>query len=116
MRQSGEDSLLAEWRERVGRFEKLDLSVVEFCRQEGVSQGRFYYWRRKLKQERAAARSRSNRSSGRSAFVPVEVRGVVGEVVIEFPSGTRMKLPGGDYALVQSCIGALEWTAGREAN
>lgn len=37
MRRDGEDSLLVEWRERVGRFDAAGLSVVEFCRQEGVS-------------------------------------------------------------------------------
>lgn len=32
MRRGGKDSLRVEWREQEGRFEKLGLSVVEFCR------------------------------------------------------------------------------------
>lgn len=43
------------WGERFDRFDRTDVTVAEFCRQEGVSQAAFYYWRRKLRGQPAVA-------------------------------------------------------------
>ena len=45
------------WRSAIRRQEQSGLSVARFCRREGLHPVTFYGWRRKLQQERAAARS-----------------------------------------------------------
>ena len=36
------------WIERLERFKNAQLSVVAFCRSEGISAHAFYYWKRQL--------------------------------------------------------------------
>ncbi len=38
-----------DWADRLERFEHLDITVRQFCLDEGVSQASYYYWRRKLR-------------------------------------------------------------------
>ena len=40
--------LLTQWRQRLERQPASGLSIVAFCRQEGVSQATFHAWKRKL--------------------------------------------------------------------
>ena len=37
------------WRDRLARFARSNLTVKQFCRQEGVSDPSFYQWRKRLK-------------------------------------------------------------------
>lgn len=43
--------LWQQWQERLGRQRASGLSIAEFCRQEGVSAGAFYTWKRRLRGE-----------------------------------------------------------------
>ncbi|MEQ9407727.1 MAG: hypothetical protein RIK87_08360 [Fuerstiella sp.] len=66
------------WEERMLLFEQSDLSVVDFCEQEGVSTASFYLWRRKIGGEakprrQTVARDRADLADG---FVPVTVEPV----------------------------------------
>lgn len=45
------------WGMRLDRFDRAGITVAQFCRQEGVSQAAFYYWRRKLRGQPAVAQS-----------------------------------------------------------
>ena len=54
---------VAQWTERLERYECSGLTVVQFCRQEGVSSPTFYQWRRKL--ALAAGSDRQAVSGGR---------------------------------------------------
>ena len=38
---------LAEWQQRLRRFEKAGLTVARFCTRERVAVPTFWYWRRK---------------------------------------------------------------------
>ena len=38
-----------QWTERLQRFEESQQTVAEFCKAEGVSEGSFYQWKRRLK-------------------------------------------------------------------
>lgn len=38
------------WQERLRRFDRSQMTVVQFCRKEGVSQPSFYQWKKKLRQ------------------------------------------------------------------
>jgi transposase-like protein len=41
--------LLTQWRQRLERQAASGLSIVAFCRKEGVSQATFHAWKRKLR-------------------------------------------------------------------
>ena len=70
------EGLWAQWRERVGRFERGPLSVVDFCAWEGVSVSAFRSWRRKLEREEEAARTRPSRARP-SSVSPHELANLV---------------------------------------
>ena len=53
----------AAWRGRMARFRRGTLTVVEFCRREGVSVPNFYQWRKRL-EPAVQPRSRRERSRG----------------------------------------------------
>ena len=36
------------WARRLLRFDRVGQSVAAFCREEGISQGAFYYWKKRL--------------------------------------------------------------------
>ena len=39
---------VAEWKRRLRRYERTELTVAEFCRQEGISVSSLYQWMRTL--------------------------------------------------------------------
>jgi phosphoglycerate dehydrogenase-like enzyme len=45
---------LAEWQQRLRRFEKSGLTVARFCTRERVSAPTFWYWRRKCARSASA--------------------------------------------------------------
>lgn len=59
------------WGQRLERFDRADITVAQFCRQEGVSQAAFYYWRRKLRGQPAAAQS--DQAPPLPRFLPVSL-------------------------------------------
>jgi len=72
--------LTDQWRERLDRFESSELTVVQFCKQEGYSAASLYQWRRRFAQQ-------NDRSGG--AFVPVELD----------PTWTNPSSPSSDQAI-----------------
>lgn len=38
------------WRKRLAKFDRTNVTVAEFCRQEEVSQASFYYWAKRIRQ------------------------------------------------------------------
>ena len=96
----------AYWEEVIQRQASSGLSVLAFCREHGVTEGSFYYWRRKLaatpvpaKAGRKEARLRPGRSVDKmtTKFVPVDIPASSGatrascEVVL--PDGCRLIVP-----------------------
>ena len=83
------------WRDRLAKYRQSDLTVAEFCRQEGVSNPSFYQWRKRLEQGRT--RSKQNRppspsDDGQPPFLPVTIpSSAVAE--IELPNGVRIRVP-----------------------
>jgi transposase-like protein len=39
------------WRERIAAQERSGLSVQQFCREQGLNNPSFYYWRKRLRQQ-----------------------------------------------------------------
>jgi transposase len=91
---------LAEWRQRLQRFEKSGLTVARFCARERVSVPTFWYWRRK--QDGAAAASRATPAM----FSPVEVVGGR-SVSLRLPSGAVLEIPEDRPDLVRVAIEAV---------
>ena len=62
----------AEWRKRLKRFKRSELTVARFCDGEGVSVPSFFYWQKKLGQTASRRRSKSRPGVFRPvAVVPV---------------------------------------------
>ncbi|QDU52361.1 IS66 family insertion sequence element accessory protein TnpA [Gimesia panareensis] len=40
------------WADRLDRFDQVDITVAQFCKNENVSQASYYYWRRKVRGRR----------------------------------------------------------------
>ncbi|WP_149496620.1 IS66 family insertion sequence element accessory protein TnpA [Roseiconus lacunae] len=57
--------LTQQWRERIRRFEKSELTVADFCQLEGYSVASFYQWRRRFAEE--------DREDQPGVFMPVEL-------------------------------------------
>lgn len=90
------ESVEAVWRDRLARFEKSDLNVKQFCRQEGVSDPSFYKWRTRINQGQQAAAKRRDvgrqQTGSMKPFVPVSVIGS-SLAEVEFPNGVRIRVP-----------------------
>ena len=96
------------WSDRFRRFDRCDLTVVDFCLAEGVSTPSFYQWRRKL-----------GGISGREVvpgtqieeptFLPVRLlsaKPAAGEVEIHLPNGARVIVTSADVPSMAAAIAA----------
>ncbi|MGO8903784.1 MAG: IS66 family insertion sequence element accessory protein TnpA [Isosphaeraceae bacterium] len=94
------------WREVIRRQVASGLGTKRFCAQEGIPEGRFYWWRRTLhqrgRQRARAARDGGAVDSGRdrsspgdtSAFVPVALPFSVGAPIeVVHPHGHVIRVP-----------------------
>ncbi len=90
------ESAEAAWRDRLARFEKSDLNVKLFCRQERVSDASSYKWRARISQgQQGTKKSREvgrKQSGSTKPFVPVSVSGSL-QAEVEFPNGVRIRVP-----------------------
>ena len=97
------------WRERLGRFNKGDWTVAEFCRREGVSNPSFYQWRKRLRQGDRQARRVEQEDPGASAaevpgrFLPVNVAGL-SAAEIELPNGIKIRVPATNAEVLRTAI------------
>jgi hypothetical protein len=92
----------AQWRLRMQRFQRSNVSVVEFCEDEAVSTASFYLWRKKLTQPIAG----DDADQVGSHFAPVRVVGAP-SLVAQLPGGTRLEIPTADSQILQVIIDAL---------
>lgn len=89
---SPDPQLARDWRARLDRFGRSELTIAEFCQLEGYSTASFYQWRRRLQH------SPSPRTP---AFVPVDLTDEVvdpparASIRIELPGGAVVQLPAG---------------------
>lgn len=94
------------WGKRLDRFDRADVTITQFCRQEGVSQASFYHWRRKLRSQPASLPR--NQDPPVPRFLPVSLTGKPAaptppastppsRMTIDLPGGIRIQfeLPAG---------------------
>ncbi len=108
-----------DWQERLESYKASDLSLDEFCLQEGVSRSTFYRWVGLLKKGipksmKVEKEARRRAESGQAAFVPITLK--ASPVEIELPNGGVVRLPlgVGQVVLVEviRAVGALRpWKA-----
>ena len=91
------------WVERLGRFASSGLSVVSFCRAEGVSTQAFYYWKHKLAAPAPAS------CADAPGLVPVHLLCAASTVEVVLPAGFVLRVaPGCDLSFVRSLVATLE--------
>jgi hypothetical protein len=93
----------AFWRNLIAHRETAKLTVVEVCKEAGVSLASFFYWQRKFLGTRGR---RGRRPAHESPLVPVRiVDDRVGEITLETPGGIRVCVPQGcDEATLQRVL------------
>jgi hypothetical protein len=90
------------WVERLDRFTASQLSVVAFCRREGISVQAFYYWKHKLAARATAPRDDAPR------LLPVRLLTPPAPVEVVLPNGPVLRLsPGCDLSFVRCIVDAL---------
>lgn len=111
-----------QWRERVARWTTSGLSVRAFCRQHGLIETSFSYWKRELRARDAAAVASPAIAPAKSLaqkkplakkspprFVPVTVMAAATvSVEVRCPSGHVVLLPSCDVASLTSLFAALD--------
>lgn len=96
------DTLRQTWCQRLQRFADAQLSVVAFCRQEGVSAHAFYYWKHKL------APDTTQPTASGPRLLPVQLLPAGAPVELVLNNGNVLRLaPGCDLAFVRSLVNAL---------
>lgn len=91
MARSSDPQTVRQWQGRMARFKKSPLTVLRFCRDEGVSVPSFYQWRKKLQQQARVVAS----DDAAANFRPVRLVGSA-HVVVRWPGGTQLEVPTGD--------------------
>jgi hypothetical protein len=96
------------WSDRFRRFDRCDLTVVDFCLAEGVSTPSFYEWRRKLNglTEREAV---PDTRIQEPTFFPVRLLSpnpAAAEVEIHLPNGARVIVTSADVPSMAAAIAA----------
>jgi hypothetical protein len=103
---------VSEWTRRLRRHEKSGQSVARFCRDEGVSQGSFYLWKKKLRDLLPGGCKDESQSSHTSAqFRPVHVASSLTQTsqqqtIVRLGDDIRIEL-GSDLAIVASVVRQL---------
>jgi hypothetical protein len=96
------DAIRQAWSARLDRFASSRLSVVAFCRSEGVSAQAFYYWKHKLAAQEAIPLHDGPR------LLPVRLLANPTPVELALPTGAVLRLaPGCDLAFVRALVAAL---------
>jgi len=101
------------WRDVLRCWRESGLSVRAYCRQRGLAEPSFYFWRRALAERREPAAATAHAPEVR--FVPLTVRSesvaVEAPVEIVLANGRRLRLPVGVAAgVVRELLAVLEET------
>lgn len=94
------------WRERLRRFDRSRMTVVQFCASEGVSQPSFYQWKKKLRQ--LPDESKPEPTAAVAQFIPLHLpadpdrhvgpeagehgKPALASTTIELPGGVRIRV------------------------
>jgi len=117
------------WRGILRRHAAGKLSVRGFCRNEGLKESAFYFWKRTIAQrdrERGSKRStrgsqqrfvkgQRGRTRAAAEFVPLAVVGETARLEILAPNGWRVRVPNGvDGETLSEVVAVLCGSVGEE--
>jgi len=101
---------LAQWTERIERFDSQDQTVAQFCAAEGVSPPSLYQWKKRLAGNPRGRAASPRRSNKRPAFKPVELISASisppQRTMIRLTNGVEIEL-GNDFSVVDQVLQAL---------
>jgi len=105
------------WRQVLARRESSGATVRAFCRQEGISESSFHYWRREIARRDAEtscdelpiANGEPVAEQPPARFVPVSIAPSAAPIEIVLPTDVVLRVPGGcDAATLGVVLAALE--------
>lgn len=106
---------VADWKRRLRRYERTELTVAEFCRREGISVSSLYQWMRTLAgmPQGKASEWKANRLAKR---LPCEASASFRAIELSPTQNSRLatiRLPGGVVIELHDDSVALKWMLGR---
>ena len=82
------------WRELIQRQQESDVSVAQFCRDEGISVSSIYYWRRRLAERPAHDGQAEERTAEPSpGFMAFELPAMAEPCELLLANGRRIRVP-----------------------
>jgi hypothetical protein len=96
---------LAAWQQRMATFQSSGLTVTAFCRREGITPARFYYWARRVRSASTDGRPRRIAKPGQ----PGE-NNEVGDppsIDVFIGSQVRVRLPASQPELVAAVVSSV---------
>ncbi len=115
---------VAAWQDRLDRFEAGQVSIAQFCRDEGVSQASFFAWRKKLASQKRRPQARQTTSASpapaakppSAAFQAVRIVSAAGGLAVELRGGTKLQIPTSDPLTLELAIQTLVHSDARLAS
>ena len=110
------DAKRSQWADRLRKQVTSGLSIAAFCRKHSISEARFYYWKRRLKNPEPS--SNAKRRSPRSdtpRFVQLHGASVslTPCVEISVPSGALIRIPADNVAAIEAAVGVVATPSAR---
>ncbi len=91
-----------QWRERIAAFEASGNSVRQFCKENGIAEHSFYFWRRRLRQNGPVRFALVERSVG------IHPSAAEADLELVLPTGERLRIGSGvDAGTLRMVVAAL---------
>lgn len=104
MKASKHEMLKAQWQKMIKDQSESGLSIKEWCRENNISHGKFYYWQRVIREE-ALIKAGTLAVTGQAQFIEVKPS------MAEFKSNNQ-----GTYAILRSNGNEIEILNGADPN
>ncbi len=89
------------------------MTVIRFCREEGVSTASFYRWRNRLAERGRPRRDADPRTTATTGiertplFQPIRVTEAEAPISVQLPGGVRVEVPAENLDAVRAVLGEL---------
>ena len=112
--QRADETTQAQWRQRIAEAARSGRSIRAFCREQGVTEGQFYAWRRRLTRQAQGTAPRRSRAAAEMtgatfALVHEATTPEPAGVELVWPDGRRLRIgPGVDATTLRMVLAVLE--------
>ena len=111
--QRADEQTRAQRQQRIAEAARSGRSIRAYCQEQGVTEGQFYAWRRRLNgKAQGAAKRRAQTAMAGATFALVQEPGANPEpagVELVWADGTRLRIrPGADAATLRAVLAELE--------